>query len=173
MKKISLVILCTGFVLLLWGCQTKLTGELEAKTKAPPFELQDYTGKTITLADFQGRPLVINSWAAWCPLCVEELVDFAKVQREFRNQVTVIAINRAEPLRVAKEFTDELGVTDDLVFLLDPEDSYYQSLGGFSMPETIFVDTEGNIREHKRGPLTESEFRQKVEKLLGSLEPAA
>jgi len=110
--------------------------------------------------------LVINSWAAWCPFCAKELRDFADIQQEFKDQVVIIAVDRTESLGVAKKFTDKLGVTDRLIFLLDPNDSFYQAIGGFAMPETIFVDSKGNITEHKRGPMNQVEIRQKVQKLL-------
>lgn len=133
--------------------------------RAPDFELQDYDGKTVRLTDFAGKPLVINSWAAWCPFCRKELVDFAVVQKEFGDKVVIIAIDRAESLETAKKYTDELSVTNGMIFLLDPTDSFYQSLGGFSMPETIFVDKNGNIVEHKRGPVDVPEMRERIQRI--------
>lgn len=134
--------------------------------KVPDLSFSDFSGRQVSLADFIGKPLVINSWAAWCPFCKKELVDFALVQRELKDQVVFIAINRAESLAVAKEFSDKYGVTDDLVFLLDPDDSFYQTIGGFSMPETVFVDREGKIVDHKRGPMEIEEIRERVEKII-------
>jgi|TARA_Y100000031_G_scaffold101393_2_gene111201 thiol-disulfide isomerase/thioredoxin len=128
----------------------------------------DYTGNTVNLADFKGTPLVINSWAVWCPFCLQELPDFAEVQKEFGEQITVIVINRAESLEKVENYTDDLGITDDLVFLLDPSDSFYRAISGFSMPETIFVDSQGIIQEHKRGFMIIDEIRQKINNLLSS-----
>ena len=146
--------------------------------KAPDFALQDYDGKTVRFADFAGKPLVINSWAAWCPFCRKELVDFAAAQKEFSAEggsasgggetVAIIAIDRAESRETAKKYTDEMGVTNDLIFLLEPSDSFYRSIGGFSMPETIFVDRNGNIVERKRGSMEINEIREKIQKLLSS-----
>lgn len=136
------------------------------KDKVPEFNLKDYNGKTVSLADFSGKPLIINSWASWCPFCVKELSDFATVQNEFKNQIVIIAINRSESLKIAKRFSDELNITNDLINLLDPKDSFYQSIGGFSMPETLFIDKEGNIVEHKRGPMDADEIRQKIKSIL-------
>jgi len=143
--------------------QTELLTRAE---QAPDFALQDYSGKTVRLSDFAGKPLVINSWAAWCPFCRKELVDFAAAQKEFGDKVIIIAVDRAESRETAKKYTDELGVTNNLIFLLNPSDSFYQSIGGFSMPETIFIDRNGNIAERKRGPMEISEIRQKIQKLL-------
>src|SRR3989344_844662 len=134
--------------------------------KAPDFALQDYDGKTVNLTNFAGKPLVINSWAVWCPFCRKELVDFAAAQKEFGNDVVIIAIDRAESRETAKKYTDELGVTNNLIFFLDPSDSFYQSIGGFSMPETIFVDKDGNIAERKRGPMDIREIRERIQKII-------
>ncbi len=78
----------------------------------------------------------------------------------------MIAINRAESAGVAKKYTDQQGTSNNLVFLVDSADSFYQSIGGFSMPETIFVDKNGNIVDHKRGPMDINEIRQKISKIL-------
>jgi peroxiredoxin len=138
----------------------------EPQTKAPDFSLKDYEGNVVSLADFSGKNLVINSWAVWCPFCVQELKDFATVQEEFGDQVTIIAIDRAEPIKTVKEFTDELELTDKLLFLLDPSDSFYANISGFTMPETIFVDSEGYIVDHKRGPMDKNEIRKRTSQLL-------
>ncbi len=134
--------------------------------KSPDFSLNDSDGNTVSLADFKGKNIIVNSWAVWCPFCVKELKEFAKLQQEFSEEITIIAIDRAESLEKTKSYTDDLGVTDDLVFLLDPGDSFYRSLGGFSMPETLFVDGEGNILFHKRGPMTFDEMKSKVQELF-------
>ena len=134
--------------------------------KAHDFALQDYNDNTVKLADFAGKPLVINSWAAWCPFCRKELVDFAAAQKEFGDKVVIIAVDRAETRNIAKKYTDELDVAGDMLFLLDPSDNFYQSIAGFSMPETIFVNSNGNIVFHKRGPMDISEIRERIQQLL-------
>jgi len=132
------------------------------------FVLPDYEGNNIPLADFKGKPLVINSWAVWCPFCREELPAFGELQKEFGDQVVVIAIDRQEPLEKAKGYTDGLGISSDMLFLLDSSDSFYKSIGGFSMPETIFVDSDGNIVVHKRGPMDLDEMREHTQKIIGA-----
>ena len=126
----------------------------------------DYAGKRVALKDFLGRPLVVNSWAAWCPFCRQELRDFAAVQAEFGDKVVIVAIDRAESLATSKKYSDELGVTDKLILLLDPGNTFYQAMGGFSMPETIFVDAQGATVFHKRGPMDIEEIRQRVVSLI-------
>lgn len=158
-----------GFFLL----QKDQSPESQNKTMAPnassgifELKLENYNGEVVSLADFKGKPLVINSWAAWCPFCRKELPDFVAVQKEFGDKVTIIAIDRVEPKETAKRYIDELGVKDDLIFLLDPTDSFYQAIGGFSMPETIFINKNGDVTTHKRGPMNTNEMRQKIKEML-------
>lgn len=126
------------------------------------FILKDYENREVKLSGFRGKSVLVNVWASWCPFCKGELVDFITLKKEF-GDVVIIAVNRAEALEVAKKYSDELDVTNDLIFLLDPSDSFYQSIGGFSMPETIFVDKEGFIKYHKRGPMELEEMRRRVQ----------
>jgi len=135
---------------------------------APDFSLPDYDGNVVSLDDFNGKVLVINSWATWCPFCVTELPDFVELQEEFGNKIVVIAIDRRESLTTARDFTDSLEISDDIIFLLDSNDSFYQSIGGFSMPETLFINTDGDITFHKRGFMTLTEMRQRTEAVLKS-----
>lgn len=140
-------------------------GEEETRgSHVPALTFKDYDGNEVSLASFSGKPAVVNSWAAWCPFCRQELPDFAALQEEFPD-IAVVAIDRAEPLSTAKRYSDELNVTGKLTLLLDPSDSFYKAIGGFTMPETLFVDKDGNVAFHKRGPMTLDEMRQKVSEL--------
>lgn len=131
-------------------------------------ELTDYDGNSIRLDEFRGKPLVINSWATWCPFCLAELPDFGRLQTEYRDQIKVIAINRRESPQGVQAYTDDVEVTDKLLFLLDDDDSFYQTIGGFSMPETIFVNASGEIVVHKRGPMELDEMQEHTEKIINS-----
>jgi thiol-disulfide isomerase/thioredoxin len=126
----------------------------------------NYDGKEISLEQFRGKPLVINSWAVWCPFCRQELPDLAQLQEELKDSVTVIAIDRRESLSKAKGYTDDLGITGDMLFLLDQSDAFYRSIGGFSMPETIFVESDGEVVVHKRGLMDLDEMREHAQKIL-------
>ncbi len=134
--------------------------------ETPDLSFKDYQGKEVSLSEFKGKPLVVNSWAAWCPFCVKELKDFVAVQQDLGDKVVIVAVDRAESLDTAKEYTDDLGVSEALIFLLDPSDSFYRAIGGFSMPETIFIDKNGKVVDHKRGPMDQNEMRTRIKRIL-------
>jgi len=134
---------------------------------APDLSFLNFAGEVVDLFDFRGKNLVVNAWASWCPFCRQELLDFASLQKEFGDKIVVLAVNRQEATEASQQYADKLGITRDLIFLLDSGDSLYQSIGGFSMPETIFIDQDGLIKYHKRGPMEREEMRRRVEDIFG------
>lgn len=138
----------------------------ERRALVPDLAFETYEGRLVRLRSLVGKPLIINVWASWCPFCFKELPDLAFLQAEFANQAVVVAVNRMEEAAAAKRFTDALGITKNLIFLLDRQDMFYNAIGGFSMPETIIIDREGFIREHRRGPVGVPEMRKEIQKLI-------
>jgi thiol-disulfide isomerase/thioredoxin len=127
----------------------------------------DLDGNTITFDQFEGKVRVVNTWASWTPFSVQELADLDLIASEFKDQnVAVIAINRKESKEQAARFLKSVQGHENVVFALDPEDAYYASVGGFSMPETVIYDAKGNIFMHKRGPVTHEELRMLVTEAL-------
>ena len=114
--------------------------------------------------------LVINSWATWCPFCVEELPDFVALQEEFGDTIAVVAINRRESPAATTLYLEDLNVATALTYLYDRSDQWYRSIGGFSMPETLFVNARGEIVVHKRGFMRLDEMRENVRTTLTSNE---
>jgi len=121
----------------------------------------DESGTCRSLSEFQAPLTIINVWASWCPFCVEELPDFARIAAEF-PEVPVVVINRAEPVTQAQAFLETLELNDSLQVLFDLDDLFYRSIGGFGMPETVFVASDGTILRHKRGAMSLEEMRDVI-----------
>ncbi|MFZ2886901.1 MAG: TlpA disulfide reductase family protein [Minisyncoccia bacterium] len=152
----------------IYGIFFKLPPE-SAETFTGEYELtlSDYEGEAVELADFKRDLLVVHVWASWCPYCGEELQNLMRLKDEYED-IEVLAVNRAESLSEARAFTDLNGIdTTKIKLLIDDDDSFYKSIGGYAMPETLFIDTGGEIRFHQRGPLNMEEARVQVRTLLG------
>ena len=160
------LVVVVGGIFLLSGDSAPGEGGGTVSSGILDLTFQDYEGNEVKLRDLADRPLILNSWAAWCPFCVKELPAFGQVQAEFGDEVLIVAINRSESLSTARSYTDNLGVTGSMLFLLDSSDSFYRAIAGFSMPETLFVDRDGVVQVHKRGPMEVEEIREKVRALL-------
>jgi thiol-disulfide isomerase/thioredoxin len=131
----------------------------------------DFDGNQTNLAQFLGKTLVVNSWASWAPASVNELKLLTTVAKDYKEQgVIVIGINRAETRTTAEAFLNTLGLTDEVLLIVDADDRYYGAIGGFSMPETVIYDTKGNIVKHKRGQITEAELTLVLDEALAQTE---
>ena len=129
--------------------------------------LTDLDDNPVSLSDFNGSVLAVNTWASWCPFCTQELPDFQTLASEYKDKnVIVIAVNRAESKPQIQAYLNTLPNMSDLQILQDKTDSYYKFIGGFSMPETIFYNTEGNVVTHKRGFMKLDEMRTLVEQAI-------
>lgn len=134
---------------------------------APDFEVYDYEGNLIRFSDFRGdKPVFLNFWASWCPFCLDEMPIMAQVQQEFGDQYVTLAINRAEKLDRARQFSDQVGVTGKILLALDEDDFVYRGFGYFAMPTSIFIGKDGIIKAVKQGPLQAEELRLNINAIL-------
>lgn len=129
--------------------------------------LYDYGGEKVRMSGFRNKIMVAYAWASWCPYCMGELENLARLKEIYGDDVQVVAVNRAEPLAAARGYTDQLSKSAGVVFLLDPQDSFFKSIGGYAMPETVFIDDRGKVIFHQRGPMKFEEVSQKVRDLVG------
>ncbi len=126
---------------------------------SPGYVLFDYQGNEVRLSDYTDHTIVAHSWASWCVYCAEEFQNLAALKAQYGDEVVVIAVNRAEPALVAKDFTDTLDLPGVLL-LLDPSDAFYKQNQGYAMPETIGLKSNGDIIFHQHGPLKAEELVQ-------------
>jgi thiol-disulfide isomerase/thioredoxin len=137
---------------------------------APKVTLTDFEGETFSLQGYDGRPLVMNFWASWCPFCVAEMPDFEKVHRSLLEEVAFLGIDQCESCQggsraAAERLARETGVTYRLAE--DPNGSVFVAFGGSSMPTTIFIDADGQVVEHVGGMLSEDQLRDYIARLFG------
>ena len=53
---------------------------------APPdFQLPDATGRTVSLSQQKGHPVLVNFWATWCPPCVDEVPSIEDLARRLKG----------------------------------------------------------------------------------------
>lgn len=170
-RKIFIVLLVVAALLLIAGALYYFFS-----SEPPPDEstfreeyalvLKDYAGNDVKLSDFRREILIVYAWASWCPYCGKELEYLSELKGRYGDELSIVAVNRAEPLVEAKDFTDKLQGMEKLVLLLDPNDALYKEIDGFAMPETIFINSSDDIIYHQRGPIKPEEVDAKVAELM-------
>jgi peroxiredoxin len=131
---------------------------------ARDFALQDVDGNLVQLSELNGRPLILNFWATWCPPCLVEMPDLqATYERHQSDGLMILAINREETAVTVREFFyDEL----DLTFtpLLDETGDVARLYGIVNYPTSIFVDEDGVVTAVHRGLMTEEQIEDYLAK---------
>ncbi len=115
------------------------------------FDLADDAG-TATLADYQGKYVLVNFWATWCAPCRKEMPDLNALQKELGGdhfEVLTIATGRNSPEGI-KKFFAEAGV-DSLPRHQDPRQSLAAQMGVFGLPITVILDPDGREIARLRG----------------------
>jgi len=114
----------------------------------------DLAGNELDFASNIGNVIVVYAWASWSPTSVEDLNALNSLVDEFSgDEVNFIAMNRAEPEKTAKAFLKSYEVSSQIEIVLDPDDKYYNSIGAFSMPETVIFRKDGSIAYQKSGSI--------------------
>ncbi len=115
------------------------------------FDLADDAGKA-TLADWQGKYVLVNFWATWCAPCRKEMPQLNALQKEFGGdhfEVLTIATGRNSPQGIQKFFA-EAGV-DSLPRHQDPKQALAAQMGIFGLPITVLLDPQGREIARLRG----------------------
>lgn len=106
------------------------------------FKAED--GSEMTLADFEGKHVVLNFWATWCAPCRKEMPGLSTLQAELGGdnfEVVTVATGR-NPRPAMEAFFAEIGV-DNLPLHSDERQSLSRSLGVLGLPVTLILDPEG------------------------------
>lgn len=122
----------------------------ESTTNAE-FELADGEG-TATLADYEGKYVLLNFWATWCAPCRHEMPMLSELQGTFGGdnfEVLTIATGRNSPAGISK-FFDDIGI-DNLPRHQDPKQQLAAQMGVFGLPITVIINPEGKEIARLRG----------------------
>jgi cytochrome c biogenesis protein CcmG/thiol:disulfide interchange protein DsbE len=109
---------------------------------APDFSLTDGS-RTVRLADYRGKVVLVNFWATWCTPCLEELPSLEALQKEM-PQIVILAVSIDEDTDAYHRFLADHQVT--LLTVNDPTQRVNALYGTHLFPETYVVDRSGYIR---------------------------
>ncbi len=134
--------------------------------KAPAIVLKDINGKTLSLEDFKGKVILLNFWATWCPPCRAEIPELIKWQNEYGNQGLQIIGITYPPTNHAKvrRFVRQNEINYPVLFGSKKTKQLFDS--GDTMPFSVVIDKDGNIKERIEGIIFAEEFDEKIKPLL-------
>ena len=135
------------------------TGQMAAYVKKktpealPEITFNDASGKTLTLADFKGKTVLLNLWATWCAPCREEMPSLDRLQKDLGSdkfEVVALSLDR-KGAEASQKFLDETKVSN-LKLYIDASAKQGTLLRIVGMPTTILIDKEGRELGRLAGP---------------------
>jgi len=136
---------------------------------APDFKVDKLNGeKKFSLSEFKGIPVVLNFWASWCAECRAEAVILQNFFQKYganNEQLVMIGIAIQDSANKAKAFAKYFGKTY-LLGLDDDAGNIAIDYGIYGVPETFFIDPEGNVFYKTVGKVTTELMEQKFKPFL-------
>lgn len=120
----------------------------------PALTLERLEGGSVHLASSEGKPVVVNLWATWCPPCRRELPMLARAART-NPSVRFYFVDQGEAPATVRGYLAERPDLDIEGVLLDPGSVLSDRFGAAGLPVTLFFDARGNHVLTHRGEVTE------------------
>ncbi|AJD92980.1 peroxiredoxin [Jeotgalibacillus malaysiensis] len=132
------------------------SGAVKEGNPVPAVEVTTLDGEVVNLRDYQGKKVILNFWATWCPPCIAEMPH---MQEYYENEagdqnVEILAVNltsKDNGMDKIESFVDDYGLSFPV--LLDETGAIGDEFQAFTIPTTYLIDEEGVIQRKLMGPM--------------------
>ncbi|MCW2505229.1 MAG: hypothetical protein JWO79_3513 [Actinomycetia bacterium] len=147
-------------------------GEDPAGTSADPKTLAlpglDDANKTVRIADYRGKPVIVNLFASWCDVCNLELPAFVKLSKELDGKVQFVGVDSMETgdkdlmprhHHLTWPLAKDIGAQGKAL--------HDKLAPGYGMPVTAFYGADGKLKYVQKGGLLEDDLRLTLKQVYG------
>ena len=134
-------------------------------------ELKDVkTDKTFSISDFEGKPVLVELFAVWCPLCTRQQQESKRLEEEFETNIVSIAID-VDPNEDKSKIQEHIARHGfNWHYAIAPSD-FTESLieefelGITNVPNTpmVLICSNGSIHRLRSGVKSAEELKRSVE----------
>jgi len=152
--------------LLVYGLVSKGSSRIAVGEQVPSTSLPRLEGDgDESLAQYEGRWVLVNFWASWCEPCKQEAPALEEFQRQQGSpKFTVLGIDTRDLTDDGREFARSYGLSYPL--LRDGDGGAAHGFGTTGVPENFLVDPKGTVRWLLPGPVDEQYLHEQVEPFL-------
>ena len=141
-------------------------GQEEEAVYVNDFTLMDLDKNEVSLSDFQGKIVILNFWATWCPPCREEIPDFIEVNNLYKDKnVQLIGVSVDTDIKALDDFVKEFGI-NYLTLIDGTVDTISPIWGVRAIPTTFILDKNGGVMFENVGMMTKDQLVKILEEVL-------
>jgi cytochrome c biogenesis protein CcmG/thiol:disulfide interchange protein DsbE len=157
---VALALIVGLVAVLAFGLRPKTSTKLQGQP-APNFELTafngEFAGQQFSLDDLRGHPVVLNFWASWCVECDKEMALLEQAWQDYRDQgVWFIGVDYLDIDSEGLAYLDRFNITYPNA--PDIGSRTYEDYRCTGVPETFFIDKDGEIQHVQIGPLSQPQL---------------
>jgi len=147
-----------------WGITFGAIALIHQQTSGlPDVELAELNGQPASLAAVaDGKPLVVNLWATWCPPCIREMPVLETAQQNYTD-IRFVFANQGEHAETIRRFLEKQSLNLDHV-VSDQTGSFGQVVGSHGLPTTLFYSADGQLLDSHMGELSQATLVEKLER---------
>jgi cytochrome c biogenesis protein CcmG/thiol:disulfide interchange protein DsbE len=159
--------------LCLTGCNTSSEPKSKASVKpnsdrkaAPEFSLKDVDGRSVSLAEYKGKVVLLNFWATWCGPCKIEIPWFTEFEQKYKDRgFAVIGVAMDDDgWEAVKPYLGQAKINYRVVLGNDSVATLYGGVD--SLPTSFVLDQDGKIASTHVGLVSKSDYENEISHLL-------
>lgn len=169
--KQSLIISIAAILALSAGIATQINlSSPSTASTLTEFKFPDITGKIRSSKEWQGKILLINFWASWCPPCIKEIPEFIQLQKQLGQQNIQFIGIAVEDRDSALSYTNIDSINYPILIAAEKGITLAQQLGNHinAIPFTLVVDQFGNIVHRHPGEFSKQQILEVVSPLFNA-----
>lgn len=136
--------------------------------QAPEFSLplfDQFEQDQLTLADLRGKVVVVNFWASWCVECYKEAALLEQGWQDYKDRgVVFVGVDYLDTDKEGLAYMAKYGITYPSGPDLGSKISKDYAITG--VPETFFIDQEGNIFHVQIGPIERDQLYGLLDRMV-------
>ncbi|MDO9052097.1 MAG: redoxin family protein [Methylotenera sp.] len=125
-------------------------------------------GKPQNLKQYQGKIIVLNFWATWCPPCREEMPELTQLHQEYQHKNVAVLGLALDELNLVQEFLQTSPVSYPIFVADSPETDLSGPLGNDKgvLPYTVIINADGQVVNTYFGRISKSLIETAIKPLL-------
>lgn len=138
----------------------------DAKPANFDFTMKDLDGKSVSLASYKGKVVLLNFWATWCGPCKAEIPGFVELQDKYKDDLVIVGFSVDDPADKARAFAAEYKMNYPILLgegREDVQDAYGPIWG---IPASFIISKDGKVCRKHLGIAPKAVFEKEIVALM-------